>query len=72
MLTGEVGAYAGHGSAMLLQSPAFGRCVQVSLQAPTLELSHSCHCSVTEVPVGLVLTHAREGKGEWDGGKVSG
>lgn len=41
MLTGEVGASAGHGSAMLLQSPALGRRVQVSLQVPTLELSRS-------------------------------
>lgn len=68
MLTGDVGASAGHGSAMVFQSPAFGRCVQVSLQASMLELSHSCHSSVTKVLVGLVLTHARERKGEWDGG----
>lgn len=35
-----------------------------------LELSHSCHSSVTEVPVGLVMIRARERKGEWDGGRL--
>ena len=68
MLPGEVGASAGHGSAMLCPSPAFGRCVRVSLEAPTLELSHSCHSSVTRMVVELVLTHAGERKREWDGG----
>lgn len=70
MLPGEVDVSAGHGSAVLLQSPARGRCVQVSLQVPTLELSLSCHSSVTEVPVGLVSTHAMESKREWDGGRL--
>lgn len=54
--------------AMLLQSPACGRCVQVSLHALKLELSHSCHSSVTTVPAALVLTHGRGsgmGKGVW-------
>lgn len=47
MLSGEVGASAGHGSATLPQTPAFGRCVQVSLQAPMLTPSCSCHSFVT-------------------------
>lgn len=45
-------------------------CVQVSVQTLPLELPHSCHSSVPKGPLGLVLSHPRERKEQWDGGRV--
>lgn len=47
---------------LLSAPPARGRCVQVSVQALTLELPHSCHSSAPKGPLRLVFTHPRERK----------